>query len=446
MTGTITRWHCDGIGPFSVLSAPVEPMAPLDLSDSEGGTVVVPTTAAGDPNDLVAGIDTHTDTHTLAILTTQGQTVTTGTFTADGHGYSDLITVLQDAGTIAIVGVEGTNSYGAGLTRALVAAGFTVAEVLRPARQVRRMRGKSDPIDAIEAARTVLAGQGISVAKDTATPAEALRFLLGARIQLIAATTAIGNSITSLLVTAPEPLRAKFRGLSTAEVLARLATSRPVGPIDSPHTAALLAMRTLAKAHQDSTARAKVLEDQLRSVLTEHYPALLAIYGAGVVVAAQLAVTVGGNPHRIRNEAALASLCGAAPIPASSGRTTRHRLNRGGDRRANAALHRIALVRMQHDQRTKDYVAGRTAEGKSNREIMRCLKRAICREVYRALTNPQEQAPRTDFQTIRQSKGLTLARAAEALHTWPARIRDIEKQRRPLPELTTRYEQWLTAV
>lgn len=397
-----------------------------------------------DPTDLVAGVDTHTDTHTLAVLTAQGQTVMTETFTADARGYTGLITALHAVGMVRLVGVEGTNSYGAGLARALAAAGFTVAEVLRPTRQVRRMHGKSDPIDAIEAARTALAGQGVSVAKDTTTPAEALRFLLTARTQLIAAMTSIGNSITSLLVTAPEPVREKYRGLATPALIKRLAASRPAGAIDSPRTAALLAMRALAQTHQDTTARAKALEERMRTILTEHYPGLLGIYGVGTVVAAQLAVTAGGNPHRIRNEAAFASLCGAAPIPASSGRTTRHRLNRGGDRRGNAALHRIVLVRMQRDQGTKDYVARRTREGRSTREIMRCLKRAICREVYRALTTEYQPVPRPDFAALRQAKGMTLTDVARELHTWPSRISDIERQRRSLPELTARYEQWLT--
>lgn len=401
---------------------------------------------AADPTALVAGVDTHTDTHTLAVLTAQGQTVMTETFTADAHGYTDLISALHEAGAIAVVGVEGTNSYGAGLTRALAVAGFTVVEVLRPTRQVRRMNGKSDPIDAIEAARSVLSGQGLSVAKDTTTPVEALRFLLTARTRLVAAASAIGNSIVSLLVTAPEPVRDKYRGLRTPALIKALAASRPAGPVDTPETAAPLALRTLARSHQEATAKADDLEEQMHTVLTRHYPGLLAVYGAGPIVAAQLAVTAGGNPDRIHSEAAFASLCGAAPIPASSGRTNRHRLNRGGDRRGNNALHRITLVRMQHDRRTQDYVTRRTREGKSTTEIMRCLKRAICREIYRALTTEFAPPARPDFRALRQAKKLTLTDVAQALNTWPARISDIERERRPLTELTSRYEQWLTAA
>lgn len=397
-------------------------------------------------NELVAGVDTHTDTHTLAVLTAQGATVLTETFTADRHGYTGLINALCSAGEVAVVGVEGTNSYGAGLARALAVAGFPVKEVLRPTRRVRRMHGKSDPIDAVEAARTVLNGQTVSEAKDTDTPAESLRMLLTARSQLVTTATALGNTITSLLVTAPESVRAKYRSLTTKDLVERLSGSRPGTNLQDPRTAAVQSMRTIAQFHHDASARAAELEEQMLQLLQSNYPQLLSLYGVGTIVAAQLAVTVGGNPQRIRSEAAFASLCGVAPLPASSGRTNRHRLNRGGDRRGNNALHRIALVRMQRDQRTKDYAARRTSEGKSKREIMRCLKRAIAREIYRALTTEQPIEAHPDFSAQRKAKGLTLTQAAEALHTWPARISDIEKQRRPLPELTDRYREWLQAA
>lgn len=169
-------------------------------------------------------------------------------------------------------------------------------------------------------------------------------------------------------------------------------------------------------------------------------------HGVGTIVAAKLAVTAGGNPQRIRNEAAFAALCGAAPIPASSGRTTRHRLNRGGDRRGNSALHDIALVRMRHDPATKAYVARRTAEGKSTKEILRCLKRAIVREVYRAFTTKQATPNATDLRAIRRHKKITQTQVAQALNTQPSRISDIERNKRPMPELTKRYEHWLRAA
>jgi transposase len=398
------------------------------------------------PTELVAGVDTHTDTHTLAVLTAQGATVLTESFPADQHGYKCLIDALCSAGEVTVVGVEGTNSYGAGLARALTAAGFLVKEVLRPTRRVRRMHGKSDPIDAVEAARTLLNGQPVSEAKDTDTPAESLRMLLTARSQLVTTATALGNTITSLLVTAPESVRAKYRSLTTKTLIERLCASRPGTDLQDPRTAAIQSMRTMAQFHQDASARAGQVKEQMRQLLQAHYPQLLGLYGVGTIVAAQLVVTAGGNPQRIRSEAAFASLCGVAPLPASSGRTNRHRLNRGGDRRGNSALHRIALVRMQRDQRTKDYITRRTSEGKSKREIMRCLKRAIAREIYRALVTEEPLEAHPDFSAKRKAKGLTLTQAANALHTWPARISDIEKQRRPLPELTDRYREWLQAA
>lgn len=392
---------------------------------------------------LIAGVDTHMDTHTLAVLTTQGGVVSTETFTADKPGYGQLINALRQAGDVAVVGVEGTNSYGAGLTRALQQAGYTVKEVLRPARQVRRMHGKSDPIDAVEAARTVIAGHGVSEAKNTTTAAESLRYLHAARARLVTTMTTIANSITSLLVTAADPLRDKYRGLTTPTLIKRLAVARPGNQSDPVHTASLHALKQLAKAHIDAHQRADELEHWIRQLVNTHYPAVAGIYGAGPVTAAELVITAGGNPDRIRNEAALASLTGTAPLPASSGKTTRHRLNRGGDRRGNKALHRIALIRTQHDQRTRDYVDRRTREGKTTKEIMRCLKRAIAREAYRALNITQTLATEPDLKTLRESKNLTLTDAARHLNTRPARISDIEKHRRPLPELTTHYKQWL---
>lgn len=230
-------------------------------------------------------------------------------------------------------------------------------------------------------------------------------------------------------------------------LIARLAACRPSTQITDVTDAAKHTFKHLAQAYLDTQKRAEELKTQIHAILAAHYPGLLAVYGVGPIVAAQLVVTIGGNPHRVRNEAAFASLCGVAPIPASSGKTNRHRLNRGGDRRGNAALHRIVLIRMQREERTRQYVDRRTKEGKSKREIMRCLKRAVAREIYRVLTRPHtNQAPPTlTLRTLREDRGLTLTDAANALETWPARISDIETGRRPLPGLQQRYETWLKA-
>lgn len=396
---------------------------------------------------LVGGVDTHTDTHTLALLSAQGRIRFTGTFPATRSGYQDLIGHLGNPERVPVVGVEGTNSYGAGLTRALHDAGFMVKEVLRPTRQVRRLAGKSDPIDAVAAARAVLADNGISEPKDTTGPAESLRFLLVSRESLVTSAKTLVITIKSLLITAPEDLRARYRGLSNTRLIEALGATRPRDQnLDDPAVAAAHALRHLAQTYQDLTDRADALEAQMTSVITEHYPAVLDIYGAGPITAARLVVTIGGNPDRVRNEAAFAQLCGAAPIPASSGKTVRHRLNRGGDRRGNRALHRIAIVRLRHDQRTKEYAAHRRAQGKTNPEIIRCLKRYIAREAYRALTHPTASPTGRrlhDLRTIREAHHLTQTQAAQALGVVPARISDIETQRRPLPDLTKRYHTWL---
>lgn len=402
------------------------------------------------PTGPVAGIDTHADTHTLAVVTAQGAVEFTEQFTADRCGYAALIERLQDVEGLDRVGVEGTNSYGAELTRALLAVGLTVLEVLRPSRQVRRMDGKSDPVDAIAAARQVLTGDGTSTPKHTDSPVEALRYLLTARRNLIGAASRMITVIKSLLVTAPESVRAPLRDMGNPALIARLAACRPGDDMADPATSAKHAMRLLARDFQRLHAEADGLEDQMTELVTGINPALLEVFGSGTITSAQLLVTAGDNPERIATEAQFAHLCGAAPIPASSGKTHRFRLNRGGDRQANAALHRIALVRMSHDPRTRAYVERRSEQKRSKKDILRCLKRAIAREIHHVLLDPSVntssvEAP-IDLRALRDQKGITLTRAAKALQTWPARLSDIERRTRPLPHLTDRYRTWLTAA
>lgn len=393
----------------------------------------------------VAGVDTHADTHTLAVVTAQGAVEFTEQFTADQRGYTALLQCLQEVECLATVGVEGTNSYGAELTRVLLAAGLTVLEVLRPTRQVRRMDGKSDPVDAIAAARQVLTGDGTSTPKRTDSPVEALRYLLTARRNLVRAASRILTVIKSLLVTAPDSVRAPLRDLNDPALITRLAAYRPGSDIADPATAAKHSLKLLARDYQRLSTEADGLEDQMTQLVTTINAALLEVFGSGTITSAQLLVTAGDNPERITTEAQFANLCGAAPIPASSGKTRRFRLNRGGDRQANAALHRIALVRMSHDPRTRAYVERRTNENRSKKEILRCLKRAIAREIHRVLLAPEINAP-VDLRGLRHQKRITLAQAAEALETQPARISEIERHTRPLRELTSRYETWLAAA
>lgn len=397
------------------------------------------------PTGPVAGVDTHADTHTLAVVTAQGAVDFTEQFTADQHGYTTLLGRLQEVEGLATVGIEGTNSYGAELTRVLLAAGFTVLEVLRPTRQVRRMDGKSDPVDAIAAARQVLTGHGTSTPKDTDPPVEALRYLLTARRNLVRASSRMITAIKSLLITAPESVRSPLRDLENPALIARLAACRPGNDMADPAAAAKHAMKLLARDYQRLHVEADDLENQMRQLVTAINPTLLDVFGSGAITSAQLLVTAGDNSERIATEAQFAHLGGAAPIPASSGKTRRFRLNRGGDRQANAALHRIAPIRMRYDPRTRVYVERRTDENLSKKEILRCLKRAIAREIHRVLLDPAVEAS-IDLGALRTQKGITQTQAAEALQTQPARISDIERRTRPLPDLTDRYRTWLTAA
>lgn len=386
------------------------------------------------------------------MLDAAGRTLVTTTYPATSAGYRCAVKDLDKFGgpDQVKVGVEGTNSYGAGLTRFLQTTGFTVFEVLRPTRQVRRMDGKSDPIDAVEAARTLISGRGISIPKTGTGPAESLRYLIAARDKYVSVMTALSNSVLSLLVTAPEGIRQKYSQATTTKTLACLAACRP-GKLDSTSADfhVLTALKSMARTHKDINEAATVLGEHARVILEEHYPVLLTVYGVRTMTAAALAITAGDNPQRIRSEAAFAKLCGACPIPASSGKTNRHRLNRGGDRRGNKALHRIALVRMSKHQPTRDYVDRQTGRGKTKNEILRQIKRALCREIYRALTRPAHDAtPATGavLRATRTAQGISQTQAARALNTWPARISDIETDRRPLPTLRSQYEQWLQAA
>lgn len=390
------------------------------------------------PVEVIAGIDTHADTHHAAVINTTGQHLGDAEFPTTAAGYAALTAFLTAFGTITRVGVEGTGSYGAGISRHLHTAGLEVVEVIRPNRQLRRLRGKSDPIDAYAAARTALAESEPAIPKIADGPAEAVRYLLVARRSALKARTAAQAQITSLLVTAPEPLRQRFRDQTAQAVIAGLARLRPAHADPIP-----AALRSIARRHQHLTEELNTLEDALAPLVAETNPALAAAKGIGTITAAQLLVTAGDNPDRLRSEAAFAALCGTSPIPASSGKTHRHRLNRGGDRHANSALHRIAVVRMRHDPRTRDYVEKKRAESRSNTEILRCLKRAIAREVFTLLTKPVDIPRIDDLRPFRLALGITLETAAGYFSVWPTKLSRIERGLARDDDLAQRYRDWL---
>ncbi|MGI5427584.1 IS110 family transposase [Streptomyces sp. CA-179760] len=332
---------------------------------------------------VIGGVDTHTDIHQAAVIDSVGRHLDTRSFETTAAGYEQLLAWLRTQGDVIAVGMEGTGAYGAELARFLTANDITVVEVDRPDRRARRAHGKSDLIDAYAAATAVLSGRASGTPKSRDGIVEAIRALRVVRKSAVKARTQTINQIRSLTVTAPSALREKLRGLPTAVLIDTLARTRPTGDLTDPAVAARTALRRLARRYQALQQEIKEADADLAPLVTRAAPSLVALPGVGIETAGQLLITAGDNPDRLRSEASFAHLCAAAPIPASSGRTDRHRINRGGDRHANSARYTIVLVRMQHDARTRDYVARRTAEGMTTKDVMRCLKRFVAREVYR---------------------------------------------------------------
>jgi transposase len=335
---------------------------------------------------VIGGVDTHSRTHHAAVLDTQGRLLGDREFPADRDGYRQLLCWLGRHGQVGGVGVEGTGSYGAGLARYLGDQQVRVVEVDRPDRRIRRQRGRSDPIDAEAAARAVLAGTATAAPKRRDGIVEAIRVLRTARRGASKARTAAINQLKALLVTAPAPVREALDDLSTSALIATCAKFRPeeTGLAD-PLYASKAALQAIARRIQLLEAEIGLADQRLATLVGRAAPRLLQLLAIGNDHAGQLLVTAGQHPERLRGEAAFAHLCGVAPIPASSGKTHRHRLHRGGDRDANRALHLAVVVRMRFCPRTRAYVERRTKEGLSKPEIMRCIKRYLAREVYHAL-------------------------------------------------------------
>jgi transposase len=319
-----------------------------------------------------------------------GRQLATTSIPTTPDGYRRLLGWGQGLGEVQAWGVEGTGCYGAALTRFLHAHGQVVVEVNRPDRAVRRRQGKCDPVDAEAAARAVQAKDATGLPKSGDAKVEMLRCLRVARSTAVKARTQAINAIKALLVTAPAELREPLDGLATPKLVGAAAALEP-GTLTTPTAATMLALRGLAQRYQHLDAEISQLTSRLDQLTTRTASALRQLLGVGPDSAAALLIAAGDNPGRLRSEAAFAALCGASPVEASSGKTRRHRLNRGGDRQANAALHRVVIVRLRWHQPTRDYVARRTAEGKSKKEILRCLKRYVAREVFAVLPQLGEQ-------------------------------------------------------
>jgi transposase len=343
--------------------------------------------------EVVLGVDTHLDAHVAVALDGLGRRLGELAVPTTKKGYESLVSWAEGFGPVWCAGVESTSSYGAGLARHLRSAGIGVFEVERPKRRHLRRKGKSDSRDAEAAARAVLAGETAGESKSADGCVEMIRVLRAARRSAVKARTQAANQLRGMRVTAPEALRQRLRGLSTKELVAVATRFRPGGDPGDVETATKFALRSVARRYQALSVEVSKLDAQLDRLVTKAAPQLVSLPAIGTDHAATLLIVAGDNPERLRSEASFASLCGVSPVEASSGKVVRHRLNRGGNRDANCALHLICVVRMRVDERTRHYVARRTTEGKSKKEIIRCLKRYVAREVYRVLIPATSPAP-----------------------------------------------------
>jgi transposase len=343
---------------------------------------------------VTGGVDTHGQTHHAAVIDEVGRELGDREFPTTPAGYRALVAWLRGHGHLERVGVEGTGAYGVALARYLRSEQVPVVEIDRTDRKGRRARGKSDPLDAYAAARAALAGTAGGTPKTRDGRVEAIRALRVARSGAVKARTQATNQLKALLLTGPAQLREQLRHLSTTALIATCARLRPTSELADPEQATKTALRRLARRHQYLDEEITEADRELRALVAAAAPKLLALPGVGVEVAGQFLISAGDNPGRLRSEAAFAHLCGVAPLPASSGRTHRHRLNRGGDRAANNALYIVVLGRLRYDARTQEYADRRTKQGLSKPEIIRCLKRYVAREVFNVLVaRPVEPAP-----------------------------------------------------
>jgi transposase len=357
---------------------------------------------AGRTGVVIGGVDTHKRTHHAAVIDSNGRLLDDREFSTDGAGEAALLAWLRSHGTVDAVGIEGAGFYGAALTKHLTASGVRVVEVNRPNRAARRADGKSDRLDAEQAARAVLASTATAVPKSKCGTVEVIRMLRVTRSSAVKARTQAFLTLHGIMIGAPTALRDELVKLSKRTLVNRCARLRPetedlLELINEPDRLQLAAakrtLRDLARRWLTLDIEIKALSAQIKTLVERTAPELVNLYGVGTEIAGQFLVTAGDNTERIHSEKAFAKLCGVAPQPASSGRTTgRHRLSRSGDRAANSALYIIAITRLRRHEPTRTYFARRTAEGLTKREIIRCLKRYIAREVFAAL-------PRIDHDT-----------------------------------------------
>ena len=344
---------------------------------------------ADQDNEVVLGVDTHCDVHVAAILTALGTVLATLEFPTTAAGYREMHAWALSFGVLRRAGVECTGSYGAALSRYLQAAEIAVIEVNHTDRADRRRRGKTDTFDAENAARSVISGRATTVAKTADGHVEAIRVMRTARNSAVNAHVKAVNQLRAIIVGADPALRDSLSGLGPATLIRRCSTlPEPAAGAGPAAEAVVYTLRVLGARIIALKAEAYQLLIRIRDLVALQAPGLLEQNGVGPDSAAALLIAAGGNPHRIRDDASFAALCGSSPVEASSGLTSRRRLNRGGDRQANAALYRIVLSRLRWHDETITYMNRRLAEGKTKREIIRCLKRYVARQVFSIITKP----------------------------------------------------------
>ena len=366
-------------------------------------------TTTADNIQIIGGVDTHQDLHTAAVVSHDGTVLGTESFSTTRAGYRAMLRWFRSHGELLRVGVESTGTYGAGITRHLALSGIPVLEVTGPDPASRRAKGKDDALDAISAAEAARTRRRVQVAKDRSGSVEALRVLRTTRKTAIKCRRAALQQLYNTIVAAPEEVRDQVRNLTRMQRLRTCAAWRPdtVGYRD-PVVATKLSLKSLARRILDINDEIAELDRFIVPLVEELAPSLLELEGVGTENAGAVMVAVGDNPDRLRSEASFAMMCGVCPIPASSGKTQRHRLNRGGNRQANSALHMVVVCRMRTDERTRAYVARRTLEGLSKREIMRCLKRYVARDL------PRTHRPIECLTNMRASRDRNTPRSTSA--------------------------------
>ena len=349
---------------------------------------------------IVGGVDTHKDLHVAAVVDEGDQVLGTHCFASTRQGYRQMVSWMRSFGDLTRVGVESTGSYGAGLLRHLQAAGVEVLEVTAPDKQDRRRRGKDDDLDAQNAAHAAYAGKRVVTPRTRDGMIEALRVLKVCRKTAVAARRGALQMIHNTIVCAPDELRDSLRRLTRMRLIRTLAAWRPdLSDFRNVSSAYRISLKSLGRRYLELHDEIADLDVMIGAIVDELAPLLVQRNSIGHGSAAQLLLTAGDNPDRIRSEASFAALCGVSPVPASSGKVKRHRLNRGGDRAANSALHIIAIGRLRTDARTKTYVARKIAEGHSKLEAIRCLKRYLAREVYRLIQQQHREIAKTRIAT-----------------------------------------------